>query len=137
MIRVTIDTNILVSATIAKGNEFKLLKLAKENKLILVLSLDIIKEFRGVISRDKFSYPKELIEEELSKLLEISEIVVPQKRVSIIKEDPSDNKILECASEGKADYIISGDEHLLKLEKFRGIQIVKAREFLNIFKKDN
>jgi len=47
-----------------------------------------------------------------------------------IEEDPDDNKILEAALEAKADYIISGDRHLLKLKVFRGIKIAKARQFL-------
>ena len=56
MIKITADTNTLVSATIAKGNEFELLKLAKEGKIKLILSLGILNEFKNVISRAKFSY---------------------------------------------------------------------------------
>lgn len=51
-----------------------------------------------------------------------------------ITEDLEDNKILEAASEAKADYIISGDKHLLKLKEFKGIKIVKAKEFLEFIK---
>ena len=132
MLKITVDTNILVSATIVRGNEFELLKLAKENKIKLILSLDIIKEFKGVILRPKFSYPLEFINNEMRKILEISEIVFPKIRINVIKEDLEDNRILECAITGNSDYIVSGDEHLLKLKKYKDIRIVKSKDILDV-----
>ncbi|MBU2639679.1 MAG: putative toxin-antitoxin system toxin component, PIN family [Nanoarchaeota archaeon] len=134
MLKITVDTNILVSATIVRGNEFELLKLAKEGKIKLILSLDIIKEFREVISRPKFSYPVEFINDEVKKILEISEIVFPTIRINVIKKDVEDNKILECAVAGNSYYIISGDQHLLKLKKYKDIKIVKCKELLEELK---
>lgn len=58
--------------------------------------------------------------------------VAPTRKIEVIKEDPSDNKFLECAIEAHADYIISGDKHLKKLVEFEGIKIIDARKFLNI-----
>ncbi|MBU2633939.1 MAG: putative toxin-antitoxin system toxin component, PIN family [Nanoarchaeota archaeon] len=130
MLRITVDTNILVSATIVKGNEFELLKLAKEGKIKLILSLEIIKEFKEVISRSKFDYPIDVINEEINKILEMSEIVFPKIKIDIIKEDLEDNKVLECAMAGNSIYIISGDEHLLKLKEYKGIKVIKSRELL-------
>jgi len=62
-----------------------------------------------------------------------SEKVIPSLRLTVIKEDEPDNRILECAVEGKCDYIISGDEHhILPLREYKGIKILRAAEFLNL-----
>jgi uncharacterized protein len=60
------------------------------------------------------------------------DIVNPTKRLREIKDDPSDNRILEAALVGRADYIVSNDNHLLKLKKYRRIRIINAGEFLKI-----
>ena len=62
-------------------------------------------------------------------------IVEGEKTVDIIKDDPSDNKYLAGAYEGEADYIISGDHHLLDIETYQGIAVVKAKAFLNVWVK--
>jgi len=61
--------------------------------------------------------------------------VEPQKRIFTVTEDPDDNKFLECAMEAKADYIISGDPHLLDMKKSKTVKIVTASEFLDIISK--
>lgn len=134
MTKITADTNTLVSATIAKGNEFELLKLAKERKVKLILSLDILSEFKNVISRAKFNYPAKFIDDAIKRILEISEIILPMVKIDIIKEDPDDNKVLECACAAKVDYIVSGDEHLLNLKEYEGINIITTKSILSIIK---
>lgn len=135
MLKIVVDTNTLISAAITEGNEFELLKLAKLKKIELILSPQILKEFKEVISRPKFGFSQEQISGAFKQILTISTILVPTVKVSIIKEDPDDNKILECAETGKADYIVSGDGHLLKLKKYRDIKIVKTRFILDIIQK--
>lgn len=130
MLKVTPDTNTLVSAVISKGNEFELLRLAHISKIKLILSLQILKEFKDVISRKKFGFSNEQINRILKSIVNISAIIMPSNRIDLIKEDPADNKILECAESGKADYIVSGDYHLLKLKEYKEIKIVKTSEFL-------
>ena len=66
----------------------------------------------------------------MARLINYCEIVDPKKKLNITKSDPADNKVLECALEGKAQYTISGDNHLLRLKAFMGIRIVTAAEFL-------
>ena len=58
--------------------------------------------------------------------------VTPSERLSVVAEDPSDNRFLECAVEGRADYLVSGDAHLLNLGEFRGVKILTPRAFLDI-----
>ena len=134
MLRITPDTNILISATISGGNEYELLKLAKLGKIKLVLSLPILKEFFEVISRTKFSFSAKIIDEILANIISISDIVFPREKLDIIKDDPSDNMVLECALAGNSDYIISGDNHLLSLKKFKNIRIVRSVDILRFIK---
>ncbi|MFH1072648.1 MAG: putative toxin-antitoxin system toxin component, PIN family [Nanoarchaeota archaeon] len=136
MLKVTPDTNVLVSAAIAQGNEFSLLKKAHEREIELIISPDILIEFRGVILRKKFGFSEKQVEDAVKQLVIICRIVFPQQRVSVIKADPTDNRILECALAGKADYIVSGDRHLLELRKFKGIHIVRSFEILDILLKE-
>lgn len=113
------DTNILVSATITQGNEFRLLELARKGEYALILSFDILEEFEGVISREKFGFSQEVIDSIVEDLIRISYLVEPKEKINVIKEDPEDNKFLGCASAGKAQYIVSGDKHILGLKKWK------------------
>ena len=128
MLKVVSDTNTLISAVISNGNEYQILRLVKLKKVQLVLSYEILWEFEDVIKRQKFGFSKEQIEKALEQVKSISKIVEPNIKLEVIKEDPDDNKVIECASEGKADYIVSGDNHLLDLKKYEGIKIVSSVE---------
>ena len=70
------------------------------------------------------------------KLINNSEIVEPSVKIDIIKDDPDDNKILECAIAGNVDCIVSNDKHLLKLKEFKGIKILTPKEFLSLMGKN-
>jgi len=135
MLRAVLDTNTFVSAVIAKGNESELLLAAHRGDFKIVTSLEILKEFKGVISRPKFSFSKEQIQNVLLHIIEAAEIVQPNIRLDIVKEDPDDNKVIECAVFSKADFIVSGDKHLLKLKKVNGITVIKSAELLNKIRK--
>ena len=135
MIKVILDTNTHISALGWKeGNPRKVLDLCILGKCRLIESIELIKEFVSVISRPKFSF---INEEERNQLLifllQISILVEPKQKFNVC-EDPKDNMILECAVEGNADYIVSGDYHLLKLKEFKGVKIVTAKEFLDLIK---
>lgn len=69
----------------------------------------------------------------VEKIIAIATLVEPVEKLNIVKEDPDDNMVLECAKAGKVDYIVSNDKHLLKLKEFEGIKIVTPKEFLQIF----
>ena len=133
--RVVFDTNIFVSAVISKGKEAELLIAAHNGDFKLVTSLEILKEFKDVISRPKFGFSREQIDEILLHIIEVAEIIEPNIKLYIVKEDPEDNKILECAVFAKADYIVSGDKHLLNLGKINNILILKSTEFLSKLKR--
>ena len=131
MLNITADTNTLVSATITKGNEFELLKSVKSGEIRLTLSPPILEEFKKVISRPKFGFSEEQIDDVFKRIVNISGIVLPETKVDVIKNDPPDNMVLECAYAAKADYIISGDKHLLNLKEYKNIKIITTSAFLN------
>lgn len=135
-IRVVLDTNIFISALFWKGNPNEILKKCYRGELQLLVSGDMLNEVEGILVREK---KFELTRGEIAEHLEIiklnSELLEPKIKINVIKEDLEDNKFLECAVTGKADYIVSGDRHLLNLKKFRGIKILSSLEFLRIIKR--
>jgi predicted nucleic acid-binding protein len=79
---------------------------------------------------------KEKLKEFISDLLSIMLLIQGEETIKVIIEDPSDNKYMSCALSAKADFIISGDVHLLKLGEYRGIQIVTAAQFLDTMERE-
>lgn len=129
MQRVVFDTNIFISAFNFLGLPRTIFERALQGDFQLVISKQIIVEMSGVL-RKKFNYDLPELEEVEQFLIMLCEIVEPKRRIKRIIEDPSDNMILECAVEGKADYIVSGDKHLLKLKKFESVPILQPSDFL-------
>jgi len=83
----------------------------------------------------KFKFTAEEVADARRRISAIARTVAPAVQLNVIKEDPDDDKILECAVTAGSDYIVSGDKDLLELKKFRGIEIVRASEFLEILQK--
>jgi len=137
--KVTLDTNILVSGTFWTGPSFRILELIDKGKIKSVLSEKIIKEYYKVISSDeiidKVENKKLVIYKITEKIIRNSEIVDPKMKIKIVKDDLDDNKIIECAKEGKSEYIVTQDKHLLKLKRFENIVIVTPDVFLDIVRK--
>lgn len=131
--RITVDTNILISALGWNGAEAAVIEMVLDSSLELCLSAQILSEFYRVVKYPKFGFTDEEIDGFIGRLLPNSIIVKPAQSVNVVDEDPDDNKIIECAVEGKSGYIISGDKHLLHLGDYKGIKIMRASEFLKHF----
>lgn len=129
MIKVFLDTNILVSATFWEGSSYKLLVKISRGKLIGFTTQEIMQEYRSVLKRD-FAFSEERVDKQIEKLLKLLIIVTPSESIKLIKGDPSDDKVLEGAVAATANFIISYDFHLLNLKKFREIIITKPEELL-------
>jgi len=132
VIRVVLDTNIVVSALLFGGQLERLIELWKEGKILPLCSKEIIDEYLKVLSYPKF----QLTEEEISYLLtqEILpwfEVVEVPTGKPYVEADPEDDKFIWCAIEGKADFIVSGDSHLLELAN-SPVPIVSVKEFLKL-----
>lgn len=130
---VVLDTNIYISATFWSGEPYLVVQKAVMQEIITFVSQDITQELKRVLARD-FSIGEKDIEELVKSVFFFTHLIEPREKVSIIKDDPDDDRILECALSCKADFIATQDNHLLKLKKFRGIRIVAPKEFLRILK---
>ncbi len=126
---VVIDTNVLISS-LWGGNPGKVIELWDKNRFTALISREILDEYLDVLSR--FKAADEDIEQFIMLFMsrEKAAIVKTHAKLSIIKNDPADNKFIECAVYGKANYIISGDKHLLGLGKYNKIKIMTPAEFL-------
>ena len=135
---VVLDTTTLISALGWKhGNPRKVFDLCVHDKYKLIESLDLIKEFILVINRPKFDFISvEYKNEFLLSFLQICDLVEPKEKLKVVKPDPKDDIVLECALAGKSNYIISGDKHLLDLKDFRGIKILTPKDFLSLIDKE-
>lgn len=135
MVRVVLDTNVVISsALIQLGNPASIFRMIISGEINNSTTQEIIDEIKEVLERPKVTKRINLVEREfiLHAFEEFSEKIKSGLIFDEVKDDPDDNKILECAVAAAADYIISGDDHLLNLKGFRGIKIVTPAEFVRI-----
>jgi|SRR3989338_9638742 len=135
--KAVLDTNIFVSGIHWSGASEKVLRSWFLNKFLLISSPEIVDEFVGTMISFKVPMKIEDIAWWESLILEKSDFIVPKKKIDVVKNDPDDNKFLEAALEGKADYVVTQDRHLLDLKEFEGVKIVTPKEFLRILKTEN
>ena len=133
MIRVTPDTNVLISALFYHGNERAVLEAAVERHLQFVLSMEIIDELIRVLEK-KFNLDPELTRDYVLRLNELSDIVTPRKLPGKLVRDREDVKVIECAHSGHSDYIVSGDRDLLSLKRYRQTKIVSSSKLVRIIR---
>jgi putative PIN family toxin of toxin-antitoxin system len=127
--KITVDTNILVSVFVFPGaTVVKLFDDILDGKIELGISDEILREFAGVCVR-KFDYEPEDAVRIADMIRQASSVVHPAGRIDVIKDEP-DNRVLECAVEFDADYIVSGDKHLLEIKKYKGIHILSPADYL-------
>ncbi|MEK6935552.1 MAG: putative toxin-antitoxin system toxin component, PIN family [Nanoarchaeota archaeon] len=131
--KIVVDTNFLVSATQWDYSvSHKLLQKLIRNNIEIFTTRDILNEFVEVLRRD-FLYNEEDTQNILEKVLQFLTIVAPIKKIEVVKDDADDNKIIECAVESEAEYILSYDKHLLNLKEYEGIKIIKPEEAFDYF----
>ena len=132
IIRIVVDTNVIVSGLLFGGIPGKIIEAIQQNDAQLLITGEIVNEYIKVLSYQKF----ELNEDDINYLLyqiliPHSEIVpIPNQEGVIIHQDPSDDKFLLCSSKGEADYLVSGDAHLTSLGKYQETIIVTPLEFI-------
>lgn len=130
-IRIILDTNWYISATINKSSRRKLYQLITDKRFIILLSSEIVEEYRQVISRDKFR--KIINPFQVSRFINVLTSVIELVNLkSDLKgsRDIKDNFLLSLSADGNADYLITGDEDLLVLQKTGSTQILTLKAFL-------
>jgi len=128
--RVILDTNVFLSGIHWAGASSEVLRAWFLKKFTSVSSTEINRELFSQFRDFKIRMETEEIHFWESLILEKSELVVPNKKIDIVKDDPDDNKFIEAALEGKAEYIVTQDNHLLKIKEFKGIKIISPEEFI-------
>lgn len=130
LMRVVLDTNVLVSAVVFGGVPGEIVEMAASRELTLVLSPALVDELRRVL-RDKFTFSEDALYLTETLLRQAGILIEPSQSLGVITEDPHDNRVLEAAVYGGADAIVSGDRHLLVLKEFQGVPIMSPRQFLS------
>lgn len=128
--KVVFDTNIFISAFALPGSQAS----AAMNRIIdgvdeLIISKAIIDELLGVLAR-KFSKDADELARVAVFLTDLASVVRPRKKLQVLADEP-DNRILECAVTGHANVIVTGDSAMLKLETFRGTNLISLRDYLD------
>jgi len=133
IIRVVLDTNVLISVLLFKGELSKIVGLWQEGKIVPIISKEVFDELRAVLEYPKFSLTaaeiKSLIEHEI---LPFFEVVQVSEHVRGVCRDPGDDKFISCAISANADFIVTGDKNLSDLNKFQFVRIIQASDFIKI-----
>lgn len=133
MPKLVLDTNVLISALHFGGRPREVLDLARHGQVDLVLSDFILAETEKIL-REKLHWEDRMLSLTLSRLRQTATLVEPRQKITIIKAKDADNRILECAVAGEADYLVSGDKkHILPLKEYQGIRILSPADFLKSF----
>ncbi|HEY3915913.1 MAG TPA: putative toxin-antitoxin system toxin component, PIN family [Verrucomicrobiae bacterium] len=129
------DTNILFSATGWRESPFQCVERARAGKVEAVTCPELIEELAEKL-KGRLNFSAEQTAETVADYLGFLRVVQIPKVLDAVPRDPEDNMVLECAIEGQARYIVSGDNDLLVLKRFRDIEIVRASDFLQILAKE-
>jgi len=130
--KVTVDTNFLISATQWDYSvAYKLLKKLILSDAKIFTTQDILDETVEVLERD-FQYSKNEAKNIIEKILLFAKLIEPKQKINVVKDDPDDNKVIECAIESSSGHIITYDKHLLNIKEYKSIKILKPEEILKI-----
>lgn len=138
--KAVLDVGQFVSATIqARGHPAQILAAWRAGHFELVTSVAILDDLRRVLRyphlRKRHRWTDEEIELFVDSIALAATLTSGNLEVNAVPEDPTDNKVIACAVEGQADYVVASDEHLLKLERFAHISILPPRRFLEVLAK--
>lgn len=140
--RVVLDTNVVISALLsAAGAPARVLELWRHQDLEVVVSEPLLAEYQRALLYERVASRHRMASSAVAEVIEgfrqFAILVTPEETVSAIQEDPQDNLVLECALAGGAEYVVTGDSHLLKLEAFRDIQILSSNAFLAVLQQQS
>ena len=133
--RLILDTNVFISGVFFSGPPYEILNAWRHRKMDLVISPDILDEYRRVGEQLAKRYPGVDLEPFLELLAIKTRIVESSPLVESVCSDPDDDKFIACALASRTKLICSGDKALLKASGYRGIKILKPKEFLETYLK--
>ena len=136
--KVVLDTNVFVGAFLSKtSNAARILELLRLEAFELVVSEPILREYEDVLKYDKLRKLHKLTNEQISQLIEdistIAILVEPEVELLVVRGDADDNMLFECALDGDAEFIISGDALVQSIKEYQGIRVLSPSLFLALF----
>ena len=131
VISATLDTSVYIRALHFGGPATVIIGHARAGNIGIDISDAILAETIRVL-RDKFQWDGYSLQDARGKLLALGNQVSPTEILHVVKEDPADDRILECAATAKSDFIVSEDKDLLRLGQFGNARIVSVRDFINL-----
>jgi len=134
--KAVLDTNVWVSALLWGGKPAEVIKAAEEGKIDIFASEETVGEINQVLAYPKIAKILQadglLHEELIEAVLKVVKFVEVTKKVKVVLEHSADDKFIDCALAAKADYLVSGDRHLLKIGSYKKTRIVTVAEFLKV-----
>jgi uncharacterized protein len=132
MLKVIFDTHAIVSAALyEKSLPALLLSLGLEEKVRFFISPALLNEYETVLKKPRFKLEHQETVDLIEKIKQKAVMVIPTREIEILKDDETDNRILECAAKAKVDFVITGNKRHFPFEDFNGSKIVTPREFIN------
>jgi len=132
--KLVLDTNVWVSAFLAKGPPSRIVQMAEDRRVQLFASLDMLDEIHRVLEYEKILRILKRSGKEPSSIMativSLCSLIDVKSRAQVIRDDPADNRILACAKDAAADFMVSGDHHLLKLGEYGNARVLTATSFL-------
>ncbi len=130
--RVVADTNVLISALLFGGVSDQVFLAGLRGEIQLITSDPLLKELERIL-KNKFKLDVQLVRGVIEEVRNVAEVVEVSSHINVISHPEEDNRVLECAVDGKADFIVTGDtKHILPLKEFRGIKILSPSEFIKL-----
>ena len=132
--KVVLDTNVWISAFLWGGKPAEIIKAAEQSRVVIFVSEEIVAEISRVLTYPKIR--RIYLDSELSRetfiqtVMRIAKFVKVSKKLDVVREHSADNKFVECALAAGADYIVTGDKHLINVGSYKKTQIVSVKEFL-------
>jgi uncharacterized protein len=138
-LKLVLDTNVWVSALFWGGKPAEIIKLAEQGKVTVFVSEEIVSEISQVLVYPKIEKIWRALgmrrEDLMEQVLKNSKFVKVTNKVKVIVEHPADDRFLECALATDADFVVSGDKHLLKVGAYKKTKILSVNDFLNLTNK--
>jgi len=132
-VRIVLDTNVLISGIFWSGTPFKILEYWISDKYQVLTTQPILEEYSNILNRVSKGKKDSLVNAWMLFIVE-NGIVVNVRKKFKLSADPDDDKFIDCAVSGSADFIVSGDDHLLDLKSVLNVKIIKPNSFFQFLK---
>ena len=129
--RAVLDTNVLISSVISTGVPHDIVVAGFDGEYQIIVSVPTLREFRETLLKypERFHMDPDEVQQEVETIRYFADFVDPEVDISAVADDSDDDKFLEAAVAGNVEYLVSGDQHLLDLDSYRGVDIVEPRTF--------